>query len=125
MEPTSPSRTGSETRQKQRRITFRMTEEEYAVLEIAAAKAGISIGGYIRERVLAAPVTRSVRRPTVERAMLAQALALLGRTSGSLHQIAKHLNFGGTDSAGLPEAITEVKAAGASIMAALGRRAAR
>lgn len=117
-----PRKSGSERRQKSGIIAFRATASERAQLEAAAERADMSLGSYIRSRVLAAPETRAVRRPVVERELLASALAQLGRLNGNLHQIAKHLNFGGTDSAGLPETLAEVQVAGGTILEALGRR---
>ncbi len=114
-------KSGSETRQKSGIIAFRATAAERARIEAAAERAELSLGAYVRSRVLEVPETRAVRRPAVERALLAGTLAQLGRLNGNLHQIAKHLNFGGTDSAGLPEALALVQVAGGTIMEALGR----
>jgi hypothetical protein len=115
-------KSGSETRQRSGIIGFRATAAERAVIEAAAERAELSLGSYIRSQVLAAPQTRAARRPVVERALLAQALAQLGRLNGNLYQIARHLNFGGTESAGLPEAMAEAKTVGATILEALGRK---
>ena len=120
----SRSRRGTETRQKQRRVTFRLGEDEHATLEAAAERAGLTVGSYIRAQTLTAPKLRAVPRPTVERELLAGTLAQLGRMNGNLHQIAKHLNFGGAVPPDLSEALAEVKGAGAAVMGALGRKRA-
>jgi hypothetical protein len=122
MDAEQTSRRGSETRQKQRRVTFRLTGDEHDALEAEAERAGLTVGSYIRSRLMDAPKLRAVPRPTVERELLAKTLAQLGRLNGNLHQIAKHLNFGGTDSADLPESLTQVQHMGAALMEALGRK---
>ena len=115
------TRSGSETRQRSGIIGFRATAAERAELEAAAERSGLTLGSYIRAKALSAPQTRSRRRPTIEREILAQLLALLGRISGNVYQISRSLNFGETVTADIPSVMTEVKAAGAAIMRALGR----
>jgi hypothetical protein len=117
------TRSGSETRQRTGIIGFRATATERAELEAAAERSGLTLGSYIRAKVLAAPQTRSRRRPTIEREALAQLLALLGRISGNVYQISRSLNFGETVTEDIPSVMAEVKAAGAAIMHALGREA--
>ena len=48
------------------------------MLEQAAELAGLSLGSYVRQRVLTAPKTRAVRRPPIEQKLLAQLLGQLG-----------------------------------------------
>ncbi len=116
------SRSGSNTRQRGRRITFRLTEAENAAVELAAERTGLTIASYARERVVDAPQTRSRRRPSVEVESLAKAVAQLGRVGGNLHQIAKHLNFGEVEhAADLPAALREFREVVAMLMAAGGR----
>jgi len=79
--------TGSEHRRKQRIINFRATEEEYAFVEEAARNAGRTMGSFIREKLLAAPQTRTQRRARADVAALAELIAELNRIGGSLHQI--------------------------------------
>ena len=64
--PPKPRRSGSERRQKGRIVPFRVSETEYAELDALAEREGLSIGTYVRERVLKAPTTRPIRRPVVE-----------------------------------------------------------
>lgn len=119
------TRSGSEMRQRQRRITFRLAAHEYSEVETKAERAGVSLGAFIRVAVLDAPTTRAVRRPPVEKAALAQVLGQLGRVGGNLHQIARHLNFGHIEAAAdLPKALEELRAMKAVLMQALGRGAA-
>jgi uncharacterized protein (DUF1778 family) len=112
---------GSETRQRSSIIAFRATPSERAEIERAAEHSGLTLGSYIRARLLTAPQTKSTRRPPVEREALAQLLAQLGRIGGNVHQISKALNFREPVTADIPAVLAEVKAAGAAIMHALGR----
>jgi hypothetical protein len=114
-------RSGSETRQRGGIIGFRATAAERAEIEAAAERSGLTPSSYIRATVLAAPQTRSRRRPSIEREALAQLLAQLGRISGNVYQISRSLNFRDPVAADIPSVLAEVKAAGAAIMHALGR----
>jgi hypothetical protein len=113
---------GSEIRKRGRRVTVRLSPTERAELEAAANRAGLSLGSYVRARVLEKPTTRATRRPPVEKAALAQLLGQVGRIGGNLAQITRHLNFGDIDGAeGLPEALADLGDMKAALMAALGR----
>lgn len=115
-------RSGTNTRQRGGVVGFRVSESERAELEKAAERAGLTLGSYIRERVLSAPKTRAVRRPPIEQKLLAQLLGQLGRVGGNLHQIVKHMNFGaGVMHDELRSALKAFEEAAASIMDAMGR----
>ena len=90
----APKKTRSEARQKQRRITFRLTADELDTLEKAAGAAQVTLGSYIRETMLTTPQTRSRRRPSADVAMLAKLIAELNRVGGNINQIARAANFG-------------------------------
>lgn len=92
----TPRRSGSETRQKQRRCTFRMSSDEYQQLEALAERDGLTIGSYVRSRVLAAPTTRAIRRPVVEVKILTSMLAELHKIGSNINQIARRVNYGDT-----------------------------
>lgn len=116
------SRSGTETRQKQHRITFRLSESEYAELETAASAVGLTLGTYIRSRVLTAPATRARRRPPVEVFALAKLQGQMNKVGSNIYQLLRYVNFGG-----LPEG-DEIRAAFAgyreviaAILATLGR----
>lgn len=61
---------GSEKRQRTPIIGFRVSDSERAELEEAAERAGLTLGSYVRQRVLTAPKTRAVRRPPIEKLFL-------------------------------------------------------
>lgn len=92
--PARRARSGSEQRRKYANLTIRLLPEERAQIEADAERAGLSLGGYVRVRMLAHPTTRAVRRPPVEYAVLGQLMAQLGRIGGNLAQLVKRVNFG-------------------------------
>lgn len=127
--PTGPEkikkgwRQGTEKRQLSFIVNFRVNEQERAELRAAAERAGLTLGSYVRERVLSAPKTRAVRRPPIEKVLLAQLLGQLGRVGGNIHQIVKHMNFGsGVMHDELRSALTSFEEAAAAIMDAMGRK---
>jgi uncharacterized protein (DUF1778 family) len=89
-----PKASGSDTRRKQRIVNFRATEEEYTVVEEAAEKAGLTIGSYIRQTLLAAPKTRSRRVARADVMLLAKLIAELNRIGGNINQIARAASYG-------------------------------
>jgi uncharacterized protein (DUF1778 family) len=117
------SRSGSETRKRGPKINFRVSESGLAKIQAAAERAGLTVGSYVRSRALRNPTTRAVRRPPLATAQLAQLLGLLGAAGGELQRIASRLAGGeapkGTD---IDAALTEFRAAAASIQQALGKR---
>jgi hypothetical protein len=116
------SRSGSEKRRRGGFFILRGTEGEIGRIKEAADRAGLTVSSYARSRMLAAPETRARHRPTIERALMAQAVALLGRAIGNLHQIARQLNFGNVEYADdLSAAVAEARSAIAATMAAAGR----
>lgn len=118
----SRKRSGSENRARGNIVAFRVSEEERAELEQAAELAGLTLGSYVRQRVLAAPKTRAVRRPPIEQKLLAQLLGQLGRVGGNIHQIVKHMNFGsGVMHDELRPALASFEAAAEAILQAMGR----
>jgi hypothetical protein len=114
---------GSEQRQRRHRLVVRLADPEWADLVSAAEAEGVSLASYARSRTLTRVATRAVRRPSVDRVLLAQTLAQLGRVGGNLHQLVKHLNFGEMNALrDAPVVVAEVRAAADAIMAALGRQ---
>ena len=90
MEKSEPrkSRSGSQKRKKFRMVTSGYDDAEFAELEEAASRAGLTRASFQRVQSLAAPKTRSTRRPPVDRELLAKVLAQLGKIGGNLNQIA-------------------------------------
>jgi hypothetical protein len=117
-----PRKSGSEQRQKERRITFRMSPQEYATLEEAAGSAGLTLGSYIRSNVLEAPQTRQRRRPSVEVMAVTRLQGEMNRVGSNIHQILKRVNFGETPVAEeFHEALSGYREVIAAILETLGR----
>jgi len=115
-------RSGSETRQRSKRLTIRLTADEYAEIEAAADRAGLAIGSHGRAMLLTGRAPRAVRTPPVDRAALAQNLGLLGRVGSNVNQISRALNFGEQhDEAALANALRQIGEMRNVLMAALGR----
>ncbi len=119
---TSRKRSGSENRARGGVVAFRVSAEERAELEEKAELSGLSLGSYVRQCVLTAPKTRTVRRPPIEQKLLAQLLGQLGKAGGNIHQILKHMNFGaGVRHSELRSALVSFEEAAGAIMEAMGR----
>jgi hypothetical protein len=115
------SRRGSETRQKSHLITSRYSPEEFAELDDAASRAGLTRASYQRSQSLAAPKTRSTRRPPIERELLAKLLGQLGRVGGNLNQVAHAANLGANQRPEWEAVRGEIREAAKAVMLAMGR----
>jgi hypothetical protein len=73
-------------------ISIRCTAQDHAVIKEAAAKAGLTIGPYLRALALGSPGPRAVRRPPVERRELARLLGWLGKLGSNVNQLAHAYN---------------------------------
>jgi len=86
-------KSGSENRERQPIIGFRVTPKERAEIEEAAEAEGLSMGSFIREKILTeAQETMRTRKPSFDRVLLAQCVAQVGKVGANLNQIAKRLN---------------------------------
>jgi hypothetical protein len=84
-----------EKRQRGGFIGVRCTPDELAAITAAAARAGMSVGAFMRHQAIGTPGPRAVRRPQVDRAELARVLAALGRYGSNVNQLAHVANSGG------------------------------
>src|SRR5471030_883053 len=88
-------RSGSEKRQKQRRIIFRVDEPLAAKIEQDAAAQGLSVGSYMRLLSDDSPARiRPTRRALPSELLLTQLKAEAGRVDGNLAQFLKLANRG-------------------------------
>lgn len=108
-------RSGSETRQRAKVLPVRWTPEEFAQLEQAAERAGMTAAAFIRHQSIGTAGPRAVRRPPIEKKALAQLLGQLGKAGGNLNQVARALNSDRGTPADIAEALAEVKAAARAI----------
>ena len=130
-EPVTPRRTsGSEKRQRTARTFTRYTPAELAEVNEAASRFGVTVGTFTRSATLSAarveglsalPV-RSVRRPPVEKELLAKVLGQLGKVGSNLNQLARAGNMGQDACGDVGETLRAVREAAHAVMQALGRR---
>jgi len=85
---------GSEKRVRRKNYPLRLSEEERAILDAKAERAGLTLASWARETLLGAPAPRQMRRPSVDRQELARLLGELGKIGGNLNQLAKAANQG-------------------------------
>ena len=115
---------GTEKRVRDYILPVRLSQDERAVVDAAAERAGLAAGSYARQVLLGAPAPRQVRRPPVERRELIRLLAELGKIGGNLNQLAKAANtrlfIRRREIDAALEGLQEVRNA---ILAALGRSA--
>ena len=117
-----PSGSGSEKRQRTKLAMIRLTPAELAEAEEAASRAGLTLSSYGRAQMLSALPPRSVRRPPVEKELLAKVLGQLGKAGSNLNQVARAANLGKDEFEEVQAAIAEVRLAAHAVMQALGRR---
>jgi hypothetical protein len=91
-----PRRSGSERRQKGRIVPFRVSATEYAELDALAEREGLTIGSYVRSRVLTTPTTRAIRRPVAEVELLRRYLNELHKIGSNINQTTRRINMGDT-----------------------------
>jgi Bacterial mobilisation protein (MobC) len=121
-QPKPKSRSGSQTRQKPVMVTTAYSPEEFAALDEAASRAGLTRASFQRVQTLADPKTRSTRRAPVDRELLAKVLGQLGKIGGNLNQIAKAANLDQMERADLGAALVEIRAVAVVAMEAMGRK---
>ncbi len=73
-------------------IAIRCTVKQHEVIKEGAAKAGLSVGAYLRALALRYPGPRSVRRPLPGQAELVRLLGHIGKIGSNVNQIAKIAN---------------------------------
>ena len=98
-QPKKKTRSGSEKRQRERIIKFRVKPDEVAEIKASAAAAGLTVGSLLRSLALAAPRTRAVRHDAVrhatpDRAAINEFLGRVGKYEGNLYQVVRRMNFG-------------------------------
>jgi hypothetical protein len=115
------SRSGSENREREKVAMIRLTEAELDQAKEAASRAGLTLSSYGRAQMLSALPVRSVRRPPIEKELLARVLGQLGKAGSNLNQVARSANIGKDDREDARAAIAEVRLAAHAVMQALGR----
>lgn len=86
--------TGSENRQRQRMVSFRVDPNEYARIRAEADRAGVTVGTFVRDVLIGAQAPRRVRRPPAAKAELVRILGELGKIGSNVNQLAAKANVG-------------------------------
>ncbi|MDR3485310.1 MAG: MobC family plasmid mobilization relaxosome protein [Bradyrhizobium sp.] len=117
------SRCGSETRRRTYVVTTRYDEAEFAELDAAASRAGLTRASFQRVQSLSKPKTRSTRRAPVEKELLGRLLGQINKIGSNINQIARAANMGLGVRADLASALRELRDLIPVVMRALGRAA--
>ena len=84
---------------KDRRLNVRCTAAQFADIDAAASRAGLSIGAFLRTVALGSPGPRAARRPPVELAELARLLGQIGKLGSNVNQLTAFCHRSQTDPA--------------------------
>ena len=117
-------RSGSQRRQRNRKIGVACDAAEFVIIDDKARTAGLSLASYLRACALGSPGPRAKRSPTVDVEALAHATAALNKVGSNLNQIAKTLNAGRATVAAHEcfAALQETRSAVCKILEIMGRR---
>jgi hypothetical protein len=88
-------RSGSQKRQRTKKLQIVLAPQQYDDVKTRAAAAGMSASDWGYSIIFGSPGPRARRRPTVEARALALATAALNQIGNNLNQIAHVLNAGG------------------------------
>ncbi|WP_130471933.1 plasmid mobilization protein [Candidatus Magnetaquicoccus inordinatus] len=114
----------SQKRQRQGLAKCFVNAAEKAEIEEKAARAGLSVSGYLRALVFGkdAPQPRGARRPAVEKELLVRLLGEIGKIGSNVNQIAHVANQGrGVNYPALVQLSADVVVMRQQVKAALGR----
>lgn len=116
------SRSGTETRRRNKRLLVRLDQKELTEIEAGAEAAGLTLASFARQKILSGPARKPSRRAPVDAALLAKALGELNRVGSNLNQIARALNSGDDHHhlSDLPAALAVYRGTVMLIMRALG-----
>jgi hypothetical protein len=117
-------RSGSQKRQRSRKIGVGCDAAEFVIIDHKARTAGLSLASYLRSCALGSPGPRAKRRPPINAEALAHATAALNKAGSNLNQIARVLNAGGATVTANEcfDALTEVRTAVGRILEIVGRK---
>jgi len=114
-----------DTRQRNRIIAVRCTDEEFAAIHGLAERSGRYAATYLRLMALNTPGPRAPQRPRGDQRELARLLGELGRVGNNLNQIARALHQGDQPPLDeLKQALTDLSAMRADARRALGLKEA-
>jgi len=86
--------TGTDKRQREFVISFRVGGGEYERIRAEADRAGVTVGTFARDVLVDARAPRRVRRPPADKAELVRILGELGKIGSNVNQLAHKANIG-------------------------------
>jgi len=86
--------TGTDKRQREFVISFRVGGDEYEHIQTEADQAGVTVGTFARDVLVNARAPRRVRRPPAAKAELVRILGELGKIGSNVNQLAHKANIG-------------------------------
>jgi hypothetical protein len=112
---------GSDKRQRNRRISLRYTDDEFNRIAAKADRAGLAVAAFLRASALDGDAgVRARRRPPADHKALRQLLGECARVGNNINQIARRLNADGPlDIPELREALAAYLEIRAAILRAL------
>ena len=113
-------RSGSDTRQRQIRHSFRVNEKENQTIKDKADHAGIPVSALIRYCVLNVPPPRTSRNTRADK-VLGAFMGQVGKIGGNINQLTKHYNAGHPMHESLELTLRELRQLRAAIMEAANR----
>jgi hypothetical protein len=86
---------GSDKRQRNKRINFRVFDDEFNKIAAKADRSGLTLGAFMRAAALDGDSgPRAQRRPPADHKALRQILGEIGRIGNNINQMARALNSG-------------------------------
>ena len=83
---------GSETRQRSRMISIRLTPLEFDEIEVKAARAGLERSDYARSTLASTDPIGHRRLPAIQREAVRELIGHLGRIGNNVNQLAHQAN---------------------------------
>lgn len=91
--------TRSEVRKKGETISVRVAPVEKLEIQRMADAAGVTVGSYIRNKILKNGVTKNCTVPSLDKVLLGKLIGQIGQVGSDIKNIAEKLNMNGTVSA--------------------------
>jgi hypothetical protein len=87
--------TKTPNRQRDKLVQVRVSTAELATIAEGANRVGLTVASYARQQVLGGAPLRAVRRPPVDRVLVAQVLAALGPIATDVRALARCASLSG------------------------------
>lgn len=85
----------SEVREKRETISFRVAPVEKLEIQRMADHAGVTVGTYIRNKILKNGVTKNCTVPSFDKVLLAKLIGQIGLVGSDIKKIAEKMNKNG------------------------------